>query len=96
MKENKSKKKCLFQEDGILQSLYYLYQELLKAHMQELAFIMEATIQDCEEAIRKNFIISPEAEEIFKLFHFVRSARQLNKGQMHLFLSEIEEYEAKN
>lgn len=86
----KRSKDKVFPEDGLLQSLYYLYQEILKANMNDLAFIMEATICDCEESVRSNFTVSQFGEEIFKQFHLLRRFRHLNQEQKEAFIREIE------
>lgn len=89
MQDNTKKRYGPFLEGGIIQSLYYLYQELLKSDMQELTCIMEITIQDCEEAIRRSFSISQEEESIFRQFHILQEFRKLSKKQKESFLCEI-------
>lgn len=90
MKEN-SKEKCNpCLEEAVIQSLYYLYQELLKEDMQELAYIMEATIRDCEKAICAHFSLSEQGEETLTQFHILREFRRLNKEQKEYFIHEIE------
>ena len=77
-------------EEAVIQSLYYLYQELLKEDLQELAYIMEATIRDCENAICNHFSLSKEAEDILAQFHILRGFRRLSKEQKDFFIHEIE------
>ncbi len=89
MKISTLEKQKPFLEDGLLQSLYYLYQEILKENLQELAYIVEVAICDCEEAIRKNFIVSEVGESIFTQFHFLRGFRQLNKEQREVLVRKI-------
>jgi hypothetical protein len=89
MKKNISEKDELSLENGLIQSLYYLYQELLKGNMQELAYIMEAAIQACEEIIRNKISISQEGEEILRSFYILQEFRQLNKKQKEAFVREI-------
>lgn len=91
MMATQKKEKCSPSlEDGVIQSLYYLYQELLKENLQDLAYIMEATIRDFEEATRKHSSISHVGEETLRQFHILRGFRRLSKEQKELFIREIE------
>ena len=85
-----------FLEDGVLQSLYYLYQELLKANLQDLATIIESAIVECEKITRKNLNISEVGEGVFKQFHIMRQFRQLSEEQKELFIFEMERSDVKH
>lgn len=89
MKPNAVEKYSSLLERGVIQSLYYLYQELMKENQQDLASIIEKTILDCEKVIRKQFSLSQEEEDIFKLFHVLQKFRQLSKEQKDFLTREI-------
>ena len=94
MKKSKAVKEDQFSiGKGIVNSLYFLYQEILKENLQELADIIEITIEDCEQGLRKHSAICPQSEDILKEFYVLRKFRGLDKKQKECFFYEIEHFE---
>ncbi len=75
---------------GIIQSLCFLYQELQKENLQELASLIETTIDDCERALRERFPICSESEDTLRQFYLLRGFKQLDKEQKELFIRAID------
>lgn len=94
MKKSKAVKEEKFSiGKGIVNSLYFLYQEILKENLLELAAIIETTIEDCEQGLRKHSAICPQSEDILKEFYILRKFRGLDKKQKEWFVYEIEHFE---
>lgn len=94
MKKSKAVKEDKFSiGKGIVNSLYFLYQEILKENLLELAAIIETTIEDCEQGLRKHSAICPQSEDILKEFYILRKFRGLDKKQKEWFVYEIEHFE---
>lgn len=92
--ENGINQPCV--ETSVLQSLYFLYQELLKENSMDMANSIENTISVCEDIARGRAAIAPEAaitpenEDIFAQFYILREFRRLSKKQKSLLIDEME------
>lgn len=78
-------------EEGVIRSLWFLYQEVVKGGAQELASIVEATIQDCEAVICESAPATVEHEDLLHQFYVLRTFRRLDSAQKQAVVRAIEE-----
>jgi hypothetical protein len=80
-------------ENGLIQSLCYLYTETLKKGFDGLANVLEPMLEKCIEVIGTRGTMPAESEDSLKLFLVLRKFRCLSSRDKQAFLRLMETLE---
>ncbi|MDB5492615.1 MAG: hypothetical protein JWO78_2464 [Micavibrio sp.] len=79
-------------KDGLIQSLCYLFQESIKEERQDLANILQWSIEQTKRT-PDDVPLSPESLDCLHQFYILRKFQGLSLLQKQLFIREIDEIE---
>lgn len=77
-------------ENGLIQSLCYLYAETLKKGFSSLADVIEPVLAKCIELIGARGTMPAESEDSLKLFLVLRKFRCLSSRDQQAFIRLLE------
>lgn len=77
-------------EDGVTQSLCFLYRETLKENKQEMNAVIQKAIEEIQDIMKGDLVLSNASEDALKEFCLLRGFRRLNKTQKELFIRAVD------
>lgn len=80
-------------EENVIQSLLYLYQEALRENMQDVARVIQVAIESCERMDGDTASVSKPCDDRLKQFYVMRAFLKLNDMQKEMFIQEIESFQ---
>jgi hypothetical protein len=80
-------------ENGLIQSLCYLYSETLQRNFVGLADVIESMLQQCVDVIGARGSLPAESEDALKLFLILRKFRAFSSSDKQAFLRLLEAVE---
>lgn len=76
-------------KDGLIQALCYLFQEAIKENRQDLANILQWSIEQAKRAT-EDAPLSLQSLDCLHQFYILRKFQSLNLAQKQLFIREID------